>query len=178
MTSNLNAAPFEAELELIDRRRDALAILSSFFQLEKVSVRPSFTRFFPLLSKSFNHDNEADQPPTPSCEILGTGPSNGRACFDPLRPLQEELSSSLDLGTATALAPLCLPLGLPQGYTHARVLMERFKNSAVLSMAFPSFENDVTPVFNRIRLAREKVVLAKWCADYAQIITSIMTTRN
>jgi hypothetical protein len=164
--SNLNAAPFQAELELIDRRRDALAILSSFFQLEKVSVRPSFTRFFPLLSKSFNHDNEADQPPPPSCGILGTGPSNGRAYFDPLRPLQEELSSSLDLGTATALAPLCLPLGLPQGYIHARVLMERFKNSAVRSMAFPSFENDVTPVFNRICLSREKVVLAEWCADH------------
>jgi len=33
-------------------------------------------------------------------------------------------------------------------------------------MAFSSFENDVTPVFNRIRHAREKVVLAEWCADH------------
>jgi len=33
-------------------------------------------------------------------------------------------------------------------------------------MAFPSFENNVTPVFNRIRLARGKVVLAEWCADH------------
>jgi len=33
-------------------------------------------------------------------------------------------------------------------------------------MAFSSFENDATPVFYRIRHAREKVVLAEWCADH------------
>jgi hypothetical protein len=33
-------------------------------------------------------------------------------------------------------------------------------------MAFSSFENDATPVFYRIRHAREKVVLVEWCADH------------
>ena len=36
----LNLAPFEAELELIDRRRDALAILSSFFVGDRLVEHP------------------------------------------------------------------------------------------------------------------------------------------
>ena len=45
---------------------------------------------------------------------------------------------------------------------HASILCGHCKRS----MAFSSFENDMTPVFNRIRHAREMLVLAEWCADH------------
>lgn len=160
----LDPLPFEAELELIDRRRDALAILSSFFQGEKALERPPLTSLFLPLVELFNHDSAVPLPQLPSCGILGLDTRN-QASFDPLQPLEEVLSSSHDMGTATALAPLCLPLGLPQGYIHARALMGRFRKSSEHRTAFPSFENDVIPVFNRIRLTHEKAVLAEWCAS-------------
>jgi hypothetical protein len=163
----LDPMPFEAELELIDRRRDALAILSSFFQGEKALERPPLTSLFLPLAVPFNHDSAVPQLPTSG--ILGVDARN-QDSFDPLQPLEDVLSSSHDLGTATALAPLCLPLGLPQGYIHARALMGRFRKSFEHRTAFPSFENDVIPVFNRIRLAHEKAVLAEWCA--AQYVNS------
>lgn len=160
----LNLAPFEAELELIDRRRDALAVLSSFFVGERLAERPSFPTFFLPLRVPFDHSvisvNEMSL-----CGVLGNDSSDNHNLFDPLKPLETVFLTSLDTSAVTALAPLCHPLGLPRGYIHARSLKARFHHSRKNSVAQPSFENDVSPVLKRIHSPNERAVLAEWCAD-------------
>jgi len=163
--AQLDVAPFEAELERIDRRRDALAILSSFFVGDRLAERPPFSKFFLPLKVPFNHSS-ADTD-TPVCGILGHL-DGGEMQFDPLQPLETVFSSSLDTSAVTALAPLCHPLSLPRGYVHARSLMARFRHSLENNVAQPSFENDVNPVLKRIRSPSERAVLAEWCADQYQ----------
>jgi len=160
----LNLAPFEAELELIDRRRDALAILSSFFVGDRFAERPSFSRFFLPLKVPFDH-SVSSKDETPLCGVLGNDSSEKGNLFDPLKPLQTVFLTSLDTSAVTALAPLCHPLGLPRGYIHARSLKARFYHSHKNGVAQPSFENDVSPVLKRIHSPSERAVLAEWCAD-------------
>lgn len=161
---NTDCGPFEAEVELIDRRRDALAILSSFFVGDRVSERPRFSSFFvPLKDHTDNGSDKSEQHRT--CGILGNDAKSESSYFDPLKPLEKLLSTSHDMVVATALAPLCLPLGLPQGYIHARSLMARFRSSSAHGTVLPSFENDALPVFNRIRSTRDKAIFAEWCAS-------------
>ena len=161
-TGQLDLSRFEAELELIDRRKDTLAIISSFFVGDRLAERPSFSKFFQPLRVPFNHAaNESEQP---RYSILGHEPSNTDDMFDPLRPLEKVFLTSLNTSAVTALAPLCRPLGLPQGYIHARSLKARFHHSSKNNVAQPSFENDVNPVLKRIRSHREKAILAEWCA--------------
>ena len=158
-------ALFEAELEIIDRRRDALAILSSFFAGDRSAERPPFSKFFLPLKKTFNQSVSANE--TTVCGILGLC-APGEKSFDPLQPLEHVFSTALDTSAVTALAPLCLPLGLPLGYVHARSLMARFRHARDNRVAQPYFENDVNPVLKRIRSPSERAVLAEWCAEQYQ----------
>lgn len=157
----LSLNQLEDELESVDRRRDALAILSDFFQGPRLIKRPGLSNFFPpLRSLSLNAK------PLPSlnkCSMFGTSTVSGEH-FDPLHCLDKLLSESQE--NVTALAPLCLPLGLPQGYIHARSLVVRFKAAANRESAYPSLENDVVPVLNRLRSHTDKYTLADWCASY------------
>ncbi|KAL7557098.1 hypothetical protein ACA910_009189, partial [Epithemia clementina (nom. ined.)] len=153
----------EIELELVDRRRDSLAILSAHFT--EMKNRPNFGGFF-LEIKSFlqNHDSE-----TPlQVNVLGQKDKSHSESpvFDPLEPLNEIMTGqALDMSAAGRLAPLCLSLGLPQGYIHARFLVARFVVRSDSNMALPSFENDVSPVVHKLRSPRDKMMLVEWCAE-------------
>jgi hypothetical protein len=154
-SQDLDFAHFKSELELVDRRRDALTILSSFFQGEKEHGRPSFPTFFIPL------DGSSESKP-PLCGVLGKRESSA---FDPIAPLESTLREFPDSATATSLAPLCLPYGLPTGYIHARSLVVRFSDAGPASNAYPSFDNDIVPVWDRLKSPRDKAILAEWCAE-------------
>ena len=150
------------EYELVNRRRDALTILLSFFQGEKRSHRPSFCKFFP----PFNGVTSMEEEGTPSlCGVLGKGKTTS---FDPLEALEASLRRFPESATAAALAPLCFPLGLPSGYIHARSLIVRFSDASSSSNAYPSFENDVVPACERLRSPADKAALSEWCASQYQ----------
>lgn len=164
---NLDASAFEEELEFIERRRDTLAVLSSFFQAERSIHRPSFPKFFVPLPVPFTvergnteaglHDNRS---------ILGIIADASLGGFDPLGPLQDFLSSHIDDAAAKALAPLTIPLGLPHGSIHARCLIERFRRFREGKGTLPSFDDDVLPVLNRLKQSNDQCRLAEWCSAF------------
>ena len=151
----------ELELELIDRRRDALDILSSFYQGGKRQHRPDFSRFFLSLEAALE-GNAALQ------KVVGIQLVLDDSCdptvVNPLLPLDKSLSECQD--TAPALAPLCLPFGLSQGFIHARSLVVRFGEAVKQKSAYPSLENDVVPVLNRLRSHSDKSALPERCAQH------------
>lgn len=154
----------EAELEQIDRRCDALAILSSVFEGDKKCDRPPFVSFFRPLPKNLS-DYAIGYSLPPSCGILGNVESSENV-FDPLEALQVVLLRSYDANLSAALAPLCLPLGLPNGYIHARFLMEHFRWSQQQGTNPPELETDVLPVLGRIQSCGDKAALAEFCSSY------------
>ncbi len=151
------------ELELIDRRRDALAILSWYFQGDMLEKRPKFSKLFVPLPTSWDDEYTANVKRTTN-QVLGPESGNTTSFFDPLQPLDAALSSCKSVAAAAALAPLCLPLGVPRGYVHARSLIARFKKSKQAGAALPSFEEDVLPVLNRLKVSEDVADLAEWCA--------------
>jgi hypothetical protein len=156
----VDLAPFESELELIDRRRDAITILLSFYGEKQEIARPPFSSFFAPLEVPF------PQSPTskaPRCGVLGGKRKNGD--FDPIAALETTFKDYPDSATASSLAPLCLPLGLPTGYIHARSLVVRFLEARTARNAFPSFSNDILPVCERLRSSYDKAILAEWCSE-------------
>jgi hypothetical protein len=161
---DLDASAFEEELELIERRRDALAILSSFFQGEQSVHRPSFPKFFVPLPVPFTAEQRNTDIGTH--DILGVVADASLGTFDPLSPLQDFLSSHMDDAAAKAIAPLTIPLGLPHGSIHARCLIERFRRFRDGKGTLPSFEHDVLPVLNRLKQSNDQCRLAEWCVAY------------
>jgi hypothetical protein len=161
-SKGIDPRPFVKEFELTDRRRDALAILSSYFQGERKSIRPLFSSFFLPLNGSL--DSEAGTTSTTVCRILGRETKFEEEYFDPLDPLDSILRSNNNVAAATALAPLCLALGVPRGFIHARSLVARFRKSESEDMALPSFESDVLQVINRLNASTDKADLAEWCS--------------
>ena len=159
----IDVAPFAVELESIARRRDALSVLMSFFEGELLKHRPAFPRFFKALPIIFGVDTMGKE--QPRLGLLGPIQSSTSDAFDPLGPLQQFLSTQSDASTATALAPLCIPLDLPPGYVHARVLVSRFQESASCGNALPSLETEVLPVLNRLKSSIGQSTLAEWCAS-------------
>ncbi|CAB9502935.1 expressed unknown protein [Seminavis robusta] len=154
----------EAELESIERRRDALAILSSVFEKEKEHERPSFPSFFlplPLDFSQYSRDVAVS-----SCGILGNDKKCDTNAFDPLEPLNGLLLRAYEVNVATALSPLCIPLGLPSGYINARVLMDQFRLALEENSSMPSYDHDVLPVFSRVQASADKAALAEWCSNY------------
>ena len=155
----VDVSRFEAELELIDRRRDALSILSSFYQNDKECLRPPFSSFFPPLEVPFP---KSPAPSSTKHSVLGKKLDD--ESLDPIAALEQTFKECPDTATASSLAPLCLPLGLPAGYIHARSLVVRFMEACKAKTTFPSFENDVVPVCDRLRSVYDKATMAEWCA--------------
>jgi hypothetical protein len=149
-----------SDLELVDRRRDALAILSSYFQGENGGNRPSFSSFFLPLT---NRESSTVRMKT-SRKILGLESTSGDKGFDPLEPLEKIIQESSTAAVTSALAPLCLPLGVPRGYIHARSLIWRFRRSKDQGAALPSFEVDVLPVLNKLNSSADIADIAEWCS--------------
>ena len=161
VAGTMNSEPFEEELELVERRADALAVLTSFFQGDQKALRPPYPKFFQTLPSHDGVHRQALRGATIEdlCESKGVG-----AYFEPLLALNDFIGTHHDHTTATALAPLCIPLGLPTGYIHARFLMERFHQAEKTHGTPPSFEQDVQPVLSRLRCHRDQCILAEWCS--------------
>ena len=145
------------EIDRIDRRLDALAIISSFFEEKPYNDRPLFQKcFIPL------HETNR----VVFCGVLGSRgdkdmiPEND--LFDPLLPVSKSLR---DEKSVSALAPLCTPLGLPTGFVHARSLVERLDSAKKLDSTFPSFQSQVLPTIKRIKKPKDGAQLAEWCAN-------------
>lgn len=156
----MNSQPYLIELELVDRRRDALAILSSYFQGRKREERPPLSSFFAPLG--VDTSTRVSKKTTP--RILGNESEGSSEIFDPLKPLEKILRASCSSAVTSNLAPLCLPLGVPRGYIHARSLIARFQMSKVDGVALPSFELDVLPVLSRLKSPTDVAELAEWCS--------------
>jgi hypothetical protein len=150
----------ESEMDLVDRRRDALEILKSFFAGDRVQYRPSFPALF---AQTKTDSSDPASPKKRLCGVLGNCDDSPNCC-DPLQHLEAALSLSPALGSAAALAPLGFALGVPPGYVHARNLMLKFK-AAGHNSPLPLFESDVDPVLDRLRSHQDKGILAKWCAN-------------
>lgn len=156
-------AAFQREFECIDKRQDALLILSSFFQDQSAQERPSFPAMFIPLPTPFK--SNTGNPARKFCGILGhesvvSSPDD----FDPILPLVPILSADGGASSVAALSPLCFSLGLPAGYIHARSLHLRFEKAMAIGATFPPFETAVRPVINRIKGSRDATELAEWCA--------------
>jgi hypothetical protein len=161
--ASVDPKPFLVDLELVDRRRDALAILSSYFQGDKKRERPPVSSFFLPLPDSW--DGGSNKPPTKSSRgVLGKESKTSCDIFDPLDPFEKFLNASCSSAVTSALASLCLPLGVPRGYIHARSLIARFRKSKSDGAALPSFEVDVLPVLNRLKSSGDVADLAEWCS--------------
>lgn len=155
----IDKASFVREMDAISRRINALAILSSFFEGQRRKERPHFPDFFPSLPKDFKGANNCS---LPIVGVLGKQGQSKEDCFDPLKPLNN-LIMQRDMATASALSPICPSLGVPNGYIHARCLIEHFRNSAE-SATRPSYDTDLVPVFGRLQRNEDKAELASWCA--------------
>ena len=162
-TENNERDLHELELELVDRRRDALAILSAHFS-ENSDTRPSFPSFFVSIKNYI--ESEGDYAPPSMVNVLGDGGNSSSDFFDPLAPLQDTMASqAFESSGAAPLAPLCLSLGLPQGYIHVRFLMERFKICRKENSILPSYKHDVLTVATKLRSPKDKMMLCEWCAQ-------------
>ena len=148
----------ETELEKIERRRDVLVILTSIFHRGRIVTRPKFFGFFPPLPETLGHTSVVR-----NCGVLGKKSPHCTEEFDPLEPLQQVFSSMHEVGVVTALASLCSPLSIPNGYVHARSLMARFMLAQNGEVEFPSFTNDLTPVLRKLPSASDRAALADWC---------------
>lgn len=164
--SNADLSNLEAELDAVDRRRDALSILLAYFRKDRRSERPDLGQLFLPFSNNLGRFEDDGCESTGS--LLGSPPTADTECFDPLRPLEAVFAASIDGAAVTALAPLRFPVGLPQGYIHVRSLVARFRAGCAEKANLPSFDSDVLPCLNRLRLPSDQVELAEWCAAQYQ----------
>ena len=154
----MQGALLETEMEYVERRRDALAILTAIFPSGTIGSRPKFSSFFLPLPEALGHTLV-----TRNCGILGKSSPSSIDDFDPLEPLEQLFAATHELGIVTALAPLCSPLILPNGYVHARSLMTRFKQAQNGEIEYPSFNNDIVTVLNKLASPSDRAALAGWC---------------
>lgn len=125
----------QQEIERVDRRQDALAILSSFYSDSKAEFRPCIQRCFVPLPKILEID---DGPPEKKhVGILGDRGNYGNL-FDPIIPLLQCLQDPSH-SVISALAPICISLGVPSGSIHARALIERIVVAKTLGGSLPPF---------------------------------------
>ena len=159
--SNSDYAEFQNEFDRIDRRHDALLILSSFFREGgQAEDRPPFPKLFLPLTYPFKSDKGERL-----CGILGHNSAHSSPKdFDPLLPLIPTLCADSGASSVPALSPLCVSLGLPPGYIHARSLYLRFEKANAAGSTLPSFENSVRPVINRIKVLSDATELCEYCS--------------
>ncbi|KAL3923071.1 MAG: hypothetical protein SGILL_001864 [Bacillariaceae sp.] len=162
MTEEMTSA-FSREAELVDRRCEALAILSSYYHKEKTEKRPSFSKLFLPLPPSIADHGRSDTQESFVCHVLGWEAKSGDG-FDPLKPLEEPLRSSFNSNITSALSLLCIPLGVPMGYIRARSLIAKFQRSTKEGAVLPSLE-EVTKVLNVLRDASDRAELSHWCSE-------------
>eukprot|EP00559_Dactyliosolen_fragilissimus_P000307 CAMPEP_0184874378 /NCGR_PEP_ID=MMETSP0580-20130426/42363_1 /TAXON_ID=1118495 /ORGANISM="Dactyliosolen fragilissimus" /LENGTH=485 /DNA_ID=CAMNT_0027377387 /DNA_START=3134 /DNA_END=4592 /DNA_ORIENTATION=+ len=85
--------------------------------------------------------------------------------FDPLEPLQHYITSNCSQTVASDLSPLSFSLGVPVGYIHARVLIERMKFANKSGAQRPNFETEVLPVIKKLKSSSDSTKFAEWCSS-------------
>ena len=152
------------EIERVDRRRDALAILVTFAAKQKTGTRlPNYNKLFLKFPTPFGSSGRGTV--RRAGVLLNLNREAG--LFDPLDCLREFLNSSgsdatlSDNLSSTVLIPLCHSLGLPGGYVPARMLQESFLRPDATP---PPFEGSVKPVLVKLP-AFDAGVLGAWCAS-------------
>ena len=160
--SDTRAKAHEDETGRIERRQDALVILSSIFERYEPERRPEFTKLFEPLPR----DPSQSSTNARKGKINVVGADAAGVVFDPLAPLESVLDDCLSPSNSivAALAPLCSLLLLPSGYMHARSLVLRFKKLKVSGMELPSFDVSVVPIAKRLKTSRDRADLAWWCS--------------
>ena len=154
------------EIERIDRRQDALGILSSFYS-ERKAKRPCFQKCFQPLPAIL--DIEKDVQKVKIVGVLGSRGSYSEESFDPIKPLQNILQSEPSPSTTSALGPICIALGVPSGYIHARVLVERMIACKSMGGSLPPFETEVAPIIKKLKISNDGAELAEWCASQYEV---------
>lgn len=153
------------EMARIERRQDALVILSSIFDKYSIAERPAYNKMFEPLPEdpSVLLDNNMQR-----VGVLGSfALSNTFDSLAPLHDVLENMSSSEVLGALDiSLCPLFL---LPIGYIHARSLILRLNKLISLGEDLPSYENAVAPVAKKLASADDKADLAWWCSQQYSI---------
>lgn len=160
-----NSIFLNEEIDRIDRRQDALSILSSFYSgnnnIRRIPFPKCFLPLAPISGLEFKATTK-----TTFAGILGSHHGQNEAFFDPIAPLEEILDQSLCESTISALSPICLTLGVPSGYIHARALIKMFNSSRLLGGSPPPFESDLLPVLKRLKYAKDSAELAEFCSSY------------
>ena len=159
----------QQEIERIDRRQDALAILSSFFSAKKFEDRPCFQKCFQPLPVVL--DAEKESKTVKIIGVLGPRGTYDESSFDPIKPLQKCLQSEPNPSTTSALSSICIALGVPGGYIHARVLMERIIAAKSLGGSLPPFNTEVAPVIKKLKIANDGAELSEWCASQYDVLS-------
>lgn len=161
--SDARAKAHEDETGRIERRRDALVIISSIFEKYEYGKRPEFTKLFEPLPRDPSHSGMKAK----KAKIHVIGADAAGVVFDPLAPLARVLDNdclSPSNSIVAALAPLCSLLQLPSGYLHARSLVMRFGKLKATGMELPSFEVSVVPIVKKLKTSRDRADLAWWCS--------------
>ncbi len=161
--SDARAKAHEDETGRIERRRDALVIISSIFEKYEYGKRPDFTKLFEPLPRDLSHlDMKAKK-----TKIHVVGADAAGVVFDPLAPLAGVLNNdclSPSNSIVAALAPLCSLLQLPPGYLHARALVVCFGKLKAAGMELPSFDMSVVPIVKKLKTSRDRADLSWWCS--------------
>ncbi len=157
--SDARAKAHEEETRRIERRQEALVIISSIFEKHEHEEKPEFTKLFrPLPRDPSNPSGEIQKCSVLGAEVVGLD-------FDPLAPLDGVLEKDNGSNTfVAALAPLCSLLQLPPGYLHARALLVRFRYLKASGGTLPPFNTAVLPVAKRLQFSRDRADLAWWCS--------------
>jgi len=158
--SDARAKAHEEEMRRIERRQEAIAVISSAFEKHDSEKMPEYNKLFQPL------------PPDPSklskdatkSNVLGAD-AHETVAFDPLAPLEAVLEDENGSNSiVAALAPLCSLLLLPSGYLHARSLIVRFRKLKASGSLLPSFDISVSPVIKKLKTPRDKADFCWWCS--------------
>ena len=149
------------EMERIERRQDALVILSSIFDKYTPSERPAYNKMFEplpedpsILSRNNSH----------RVGVIGSfAPSNAFDSLAPLHAVLESMHSSEVLGALDI--SLCPLLQLPTGYILSRSLILRLNKLINVGEDLPPFEDIIAPVAKKLANSGDKADLALWCSQ-------------
>ncbi|KAL7542824.1 hypothetical protein ACHAXR_012330 [Thalassiosira sp. AJA248-18] len=155
--SDARAKAHEEETGRIERRQDALVVISSIFDKYPLGKRPEYINMFERLPRDPSHPNQDSN----KFSVLGTAED----VFDPLSPLDGVLEDENGSNSiVAALAPLCSLLQLPSGYLHARSLVVRFNKLKASGGLLPPFDSSVVPVGKKLKTCGDRADLAWWCS--------------
>jgi hypothetical protein len=152
--SDTRAKAHEEETGRIERRCDALVIISSIFERCDYEERPAFTKLFEPLPRDPSH-------PSMTTKKVSFIPDTDGDVFDPLAPLDGVIENT---SIVAVLAPLCSLLQLPAGYLHSRSLVVRFSKMKASGVPLPPFDTSIIPIAKKLKASRDLADLAWWCS--------------